>query len=214
MVATAATASTQPTRPRRWSCRAPAATVPVRTLIARPPRRPERRRRRRRRSGRRGGRAMSVRTGTIAAGALHDQRRGLVGWVLAVAAVATMYTAFYPSIGAAKFEVMLDAMPEFAKVMGFDKILSASGYVGATVYSLLGADRGVEGRVHGGNGGDGQHPADQAAALVVQGAGGDGPGPDAHRTTSSSAGATAPAAASSGGGAASGATASSGTTSR
>lgn len=82
---------------------------------------------------------MSVRTGTIAAGALHDQRRGLIGWVLAVAVVATMYTAFYPSIGAAKFSVMLDAMPEFAKVMGFDKILSASGYVGATVYSLLGA---------------------------------------------------------------------------
>jgi len=68
---------------------------------------------------------MSVRTGTIAAGALHDQRRGLIGWVLAVAVVATMYTAFYPSIGAAKFSVMLDAMPEVAKVMGFDKILSA-----------------------------------------------------------------------------------------
>ena len=82
---------------------------------------------------------MNVRTGTIAAGVLHDQRRGLIGWVLAVAAVATMYTAFYPSIGAAKFEVILQAMPEFAKVMGFDKILSAPGYVGATVYSLLGA---------------------------------------------------------------------------
>ena len=82
---------------------------------------------------------MSAKTGTVAAGVLHDQRRSLIGWSVAVGAVATMYTAFYPSIGAAKFEVMLEAMPELARAMGFDTIVSAAGYVGSTVYSLLGA---------------------------------------------------------------------------
>lgn len=75
--------------------------------------------------------------GTVLRGALRDQRRGVVAWALAVAAVAAMYTVFYPTIGAAKFEVMLDAMPGFAEAMGLDAMLSAGGYVGATVYSLL-----------------------------------------------------------------------------
>ena len=74
---------------------------------------------------------------TVLRGALRDQRRGVAAWTLAVAAVAAMYPAFYPTIGAAKFEVMLDAMPGVAEVMGFDAMLSAAGYVGATVYSLL-----------------------------------------------------------------------------
>ncbi len=82
---------------------------------------------------------MNARTGTVMGGALHDHRHGLVGWSIAVALAATMYTVFYPSIGVTKFEVMLDTMPAFARVMGFDAIVSASGYVGATVYSLLGA---------------------------------------------------------------------------
>lgn len=78
-------------------------------------------------------------TGVVAGGVLRDTRRSLVGWTVAVAAVTTVYTVFYPTIGAAKFAVMLDAMPEFAEVMGLDAMVSGAGYVGATVYSLLGA---------------------------------------------------------------------------
>lgn len=76
--------------------------------------------------------------GSVAVGALKDLRRSIVGWSVAVAGVATLYTVFYPTIGATKFEVMLDAMPEFAEIMGLDAIVSAAGYVGATVYQLLG----------------------------------------------------------------------------
>lgn len=76
--------------------------------------------------------------GTVAVGALRDLRRSIVGWSAAVAGVATLYTVFYPTIGATKFEVMLDAMPQLAEVMGLDAIVSAAGYVGATVYKLLG----------------------------------------------------------------------------
>lgn len=74
---------------------------------------------------------------TVARGALRDLRRAIVAFALAVGAVAALYTVFYPTIGAAKFEVMLDAMPGVAEVMGLDAMLSAGGYVGATVYSLL-----------------------------------------------------------------------------
>lgn len=76
--------------------------------------------------------------GTVAVGALRDLRRSIVGWSVAVAGVATLYTVFYPTIGASKFEVMLDAMPQFAEVMGLDAIVSAGGYIGTTVYQLLG----------------------------------------------------------------------------
>jgi ABC-2 type transport system permease protein len=80
---------------------------------------------------------MTARPGTILRGAMRDHRRALVAWTAAVAAVATMYTVFYPTIGATKFEVMLDAMPGFAEMMGIDAMVSAAGYVGMTVYSLL-----------------------------------------------------------------------------
>ena len=82
---------------------------------------------------------MSARVGTIAGAAARDTRRSVAGWAVAVGAVAVLYTVFYPAIGTAKFEVMLDAMPEVAEAMGLDVIVSAGGYVGATVYSLLGA---------------------------------------------------------------------------
>lgn len=82
---------------------------------------------------------MTARWGTVAAGALRDTRRSLIGWMIAVGAVTALYVVFYPTIGASKFEVMLDAMPEFAEFMGLDVIVSAGGYVGTTVYSLLAA---------------------------------------------------------------------------
>ena len=82
---------------------------------------------------------MSGRTGVVAAGVLRDQRRSLVWWSLSVGAVATMYASFYPAIGATQLEVMIDAMPDFARAMGFDAMISAAGYLNMAVFSLLGA---------------------------------------------------------------------------
>lgn len=78
--------------------------------------------------------------GTVLRGVLHSQRRSVALWTLALCAVAAMYTAFYPSVGGAKMDVMLEAMPpELITAMGFEAIATAGGYVQSTVYQLLGA---------------------------------------------------------------------------
>lgn len=83
---------------------------------------------------------MTAPLGTVASGVLRTRRRPLTLWAAAVAAVAALYTAFYPSIGGDKMEVMLQSMPpELITAMGFDSITTAAGYVSSTVYALLGA---------------------------------------------------------------------------
>jgi ABC-2 type transport system permease protein len=83
---------------------------------------------------------MTARPGAVLLGVLRAQRRAIVPWSVAVAAVASMYTAFYPSVGGTKMDVMLAAMPpELIAAMGFDDIATAAGYVSSTVYGLLGA---------------------------------------------------------------------------
>jgi ABC-2 type transport system permease protein len=78
--------------------------------------------------------------GTVLRGVLHSQRRSVALWTLALCGVGSMYTAFYPSIGGAKMDVMLEAMPpELITAMGFEGIATAGGYVQSTVYQLLGA---------------------------------------------------------------------------
>lgn len=78
--------------------------------------------------------------GTVLRGVLHEQRRTVVLWALALCGVGSMYTAFYPSVGGAKMDVMLEAMPpELITAMGFEAIATAGGYVQSTVYQLLGA---------------------------------------------------------------------------
>jgi ABC-2 type transport system permease protein len=87
-----------------------------------------------------GVRATTAPAGTVLTGVLRTRRRSLVLWAVAVSAVATLYTAFYPSIGGDKMAVMMQSMPpEFITAMGFDSISTAAGYVSSTVYSLLGA---------------------------------------------------------------------------
>jgi ABC-2 type transport system permease protein len=71
---------------------------------------------------------------------LKARRRPLTLWAVSIAAVAALYTAFYPSIGGDKIAVMLQSMPpELITAMGFDSITTAAGYASSTVYSLLGA---------------------------------------------------------------------------
>ena len=83
---------------------------------------------------------MTARTGTILLGVLRSQRRPIALWALAISAIALLYSSFYPSIGAVKFEAMMESMPpDLITAMGFEDMSSAAGYVSATVYSLLGA---------------------------------------------------------------------------
>ncbi len=83
---------------------------------------------------------MSTASGAVLAGVLQLHRRAIALWCVAVAAVATMYTSFYPSVGGAKMAVMMDAMPpDLVSALGMEDLASAAGYVSSTVYALLGA---------------------------------------------------------------------------
>ncbi|EYR64567.1 hypothetical protein N866_08735 [Actinotalea ferrariae CF5-4] len=78
--------------------------------------------------------------GTVLRGVLRAQRRSTALWTLALCAVGSMYTAFYPSVGGPKMDVMLEAMPpDLVTALGFDAIATGAGYVQSTVYQLLGA---------------------------------------------------------------------------
>lgn len=82
---------------------------------------------------------MTAKTGTVFTGVLRSQRRSLILWAGAIAAVAAMYTAFYPSVGGMKMEIITESLPpELVTALGFDTLASAAGYVSSTVYSLLG----------------------------------------------------------------------------
>jgi ABC-2 type transport system permease protein len=81
-----------------------------------------------------------ARPGTVAREVLRTSRRSIGLWALAVAGVSVLYTAFYPSIGGAKMEVMMESMPPgLIEAMGLQDMASAAGYVSSTVFSLLGA---------------------------------------------------------------------------
>jgi ABC-2 type transport system permease protein len=72
-------------------------------------------------------------------GVLRDQRRSLVGWGIALAAVSFVYVSFYPAIGEEQMADMAGMIPEdLAAALGYDRLADAAGYVTATVYGLLG----------------------------------------------------------------------------
>lgn len=71
--------------------------------------------------------------------ALWDQRRGIVVWALAVAVVGMIYAAFLPSMNNPDMEAALEAYPqELLTALGMTDITSPAGYLGSTVYGLLG----------------------------------------------------------------------------
>ncbi|HYN99388.1 MAG TPA: ABC transporter permease subunit [Actinomycetota bacterium] len=76
----------------------------------------------------------------VLTGVLREQRRSLLIWSGALFTVAAFYISFYPSIGATPaMQEMIDSMPQgVAQALGYDQITSAAGYIGATVYGLLG----------------------------------------------------------------------------
>lgn len=75
----------------------------------------------------------------VTAGVLRDQRRGLLLWGIAVAAVSAMYVGFWPSMGeGAEIEAFVENMPEgLVQALGYDQIATPAGYLRSTVYGLL-----------------------------------------------------------------------------
>lgn len=70
--------------------------------------------------------------------ALWDARRSLLGWTLAVAAVAAMYAAFWPSIQTPEMLKALESYPEgVLEAFNYDDLTTAAGYLGGSVYGLL-----------------------------------------------------------------------------
>jgi ABC-2 type transport system permease protein len=67
------------------------------------------------------------------------RRRTLVGWAVALAAVAGIYIPFYPAMGGAELQALVDALPqELISALNYDRIGSPEGYLTSTVFGLLG----------------------------------------------------------------------------
>jgi ABC-2 type transport system permease protein len=70
---------------------------------------------------------------------LWDQRRGIIGWSLSIAAVGVLYAAFYPSMANPDMAAAMEAFPEgMLDALGFTDLTSPAGYLGGTTYGLLG----------------------------------------------------------------------------
>jgi ABC-2 type transport system permease protein len=75
----------------------------------------------------------------VLAGVMRAQRRSLVIWSIALAAVSAMYISFYPSFGDGQMEQMIADMPDDLVVaLGYDRLGSAAGWLTSTVYGLIG----------------------------------------------------------------------------
>ncbi len=70
---------------------------------------------------------------------LWDQRRSLLGWTIAVAAIGVLYAAFWPLMVSPEMKAALEAFPPaLLEALGYDDITTAAGYVGSTTFGLLG----------------------------------------------------------------------------
>jgi ABC-2 type transport system permease protein len=69
---------------------------------------------------------------------LRDARRSLLGWALAISAVAAMYAAFWPTVNTPEMQQALRNYPEgLLEAFNYDDLTSAAGYLGSSVYGLL-----------------------------------------------------------------------------
>lgn len=76
---------------------------------------------------------------TVFAAQLRDNRRGYLGWAVAITAVAAMYSAFWPVFGNNKsLASAIDAFPASVKdAFHMQDYSTAYGYFGSTVFGLL-----------------------------------------------------------------------------
>ncbi|MDH4113161.1 MAG: ABC transporter permease [Actinomycetota bacterium] len=73
--------------------------------------------------------------------AVRDQRRGLVGWGIAVAAVVAMYAAFFPSIAksAADLQRYIDNLPEAIRnIVAGEDYSTPIGYLESEFFNTMG----------------------------------------------------------------------------
>lgn len=70
--------------------------------------------------------------------ALHDARRSLLGWALAIVAVGTMYASFWPTVQTPEMARAMAAYPQgLLEAFNYTDLTSAAGYLGGAVYGLL-----------------------------------------------------------------------------
>ena len=70
---------------------------------------------------------------------LWDQRRTLIGWAIGFAIVSLIYGGFYPFAATPEYAELIESMPPgLADAFGWDEIASAHGYMGSTVFGILG----------------------------------------------------------------------------
>lgn len=70
---------------------------------------------------------------------LWDQRRTLLGWAIGFAAVSLVYGGFYPFAATPEYAELIESMPPaLAEAMGWGDISTPHGYLGATVFGILG----------------------------------------------------------------------------
>ncbi|WP_028479334.1 ABC transporter permease subunit [Nocardia sp. CNY236] len=82
---------------------------------------------------------MAADTMPVLTGVLREQRRPVVLWGLALAAISAMYISFYPSMSDSGIEEVVDNLPEqLSTALGYDRIGTASGWLTSTVYALMG----------------------------------------------------------------------------
>ncbi len=75
----------------------------------------------------------------IFAESMRQQRRSLLLWSLALAAISALYLSFYPTMGGdAMDDLVADLPDDMVTALGYDAIGTASGWVTTTVYGLLG----------------------------------------------------------------------------
>lgn len=70
---------------------------------------------------------------------LWDQRRSLLGWAVGLVAVSLIYGGFYPFAATPEYAELIASLPAgLAEAMGWDDIASPHGYLGSTVFGILG----------------------------------------------------------------------------
>lgn len=70
---------------------------------------------------------------------LRENRRSVIGWSIAVAAICFLYLPFYPSMGGPELEQLMSRMPSgMLALFGLDGPLDGVGFTHATIFGLLG----------------------------------------------------------------------------
>lgn len=70
--------------------------------------------------------------------ALHDARRSLLGWAIAIVGVGAMYAAFWPTMQAPEMKKAMEAYPQgLLEAFNYSDVTSAAGYLGSAVYGLV-----------------------------------------------------------------------------